>query len=313
MKSSFFMEEDCGAGDSIDRSLASASGNALKGAVTDAMKRASRHFGEKLGNSLYHDGFNANNAPATLKESLDNLDIERAKSRFGFDKDRKVPGQTGVIQTKAGNKPTAIVKQETTKSASIHAASAAKSSYGKPTPRTQYVGNVVMENSHQAKENHAKPPHVTPHHGATSKQNAGKSITSATPGSRSAISSNKKSNFDPSIFAAVSAEELQRKGKENSNPQVQPSNAGLALPLRPGTSRGAALSPTSAYISSLSENQTTTPSMFGANCAISQALERTQPASSIAQSLKRKSPNNLDVAGSVAKSANTSSRNPYNC
>jgi DNA repair and recombination protein RAD52 len=41
--------EDCGAGDSIDRSLAVASGNALKGAVTDAMKRAARHFGEKLG------------------------------------------------------------------------------------------------------------------------------------------------------------------------------------------------------------------------------------------------------------------------
>ena len=41
--------EDCGAGDAIDRSVATASGNALKGAVTDAMKRAARHFGEKLG------------------------------------------------------------------------------------------------------------------------------------------------------------------------------------------------------------------------------------------------------------------------
>ncbi|EJK71977.1 hypothetical protein THAOC_06534, partial [Thalassiosira oceanica] len=80
--------EDCGVGDAIDRSLASASGNALKGAVTDALKRAARQFGEKLGNSLYHDGFNANNAPGTLKESLDALDIERAKTRFGFPKDR---------------------------------------------------------------------------------------------------------------------------------------------------------------------------------------------------------------------------------
>ena len=82
--------EDCGAGDAIDRSLASASGNALKGAVTDAMKRAAKHFGEKLGNALYHDGFNANNAPPTLKDALNTLDIERAKSRFGFDKDRKM-------------------------------------------------------------------------------------------------------------------------------------------------------------------------------------------------------------------------------
>lgn len=32
--------EDCGAGDAIDRSLGTASGHAIKGAITDAMKRA---------------------------------------------------------------------------------------------------------------------------------------------------------------------------------------------------------------------------------------------------------------------------------
>ena len=42
--------EDVGANDSIDKSLGSAVANAMKGAVTDAMKRAARHFGEKLGN-----------------------------------------------------------------------------------------------------------------------------------------------------------------------------------------------------------------------------------------------------------------------
>ena len=94
--------EDCGSGDAIDRSLASASGNALKGAVTDAMKRAAKHFGEKMGNALYHDGFNANNAPPTLKEALNTLDIERAKSRFGFDKDRKIVAAPVVVQN---NKP----------------------------------------------------------------------------------------------------------------------------------------------------------------------------------------------------------------
>lgn len=43
-------KEDCGSGDSIDRSLGTAVSHALKGAVTDAMKRAAKHFGEKLGN-----------------------------------------------------------------------------------------------------------------------------------------------------------------------------------------------------------------------------------------------------------------------
>jgi len=42
--------EDCGVGDSIDRQLPVAIGNALKSAITDAMKRAAKHFGEKLGN-----------------------------------------------------------------------------------------------------------------------------------------------------------------------------------------------------------------------------------------------------------------------
>ena len=108
--------EDCGSGDAIDRSLASASGNALKGAVTDAMKRAAKHFGEKMGNALYHDGFNANNAPPTLKDALNTLDIERAKSRFGFEKDRKVvvQQQQTVVQHQTSNvqSSASMVKQE---------------------------------------------------------------------------------------------------------------------------------------------------------------------------------------------------------
>jgi len=43
-------KEDCGAGDAIDKSIGTAVGNALKASVTDAVKRAARHFGEKLGN-----------------------------------------------------------------------------------------------------------------------------------------------------------------------------------------------------------------------------------------------------------------------
>lgn len=43
-------KEDCGAGDAIDKQLGTAVSNALKASVTDAMKRAARHFGDKLGN-----------------------------------------------------------------------------------------------------------------------------------------------------------------------------------------------------------------------------------------------------------------------
>ena len=49
-KASGTYKEDCGAGDSTDRNLATAIAHALKASITDAMKRAARHFGDKLGN-----------------------------------------------------------------------------------------------------------------------------------------------------------------------------------------------------------------------------------------------------------------------
>jgi DNA recombination protein Rad52 len=42
--------EDCGAGDASDRSFGTAVANALKASITDALKRAARHFGDKCGN-----------------------------------------------------------------------------------------------------------------------------------------------------------------------------------------------------------------------------------------------------------------------
>ncbi len=41
-------KEDCGAGDSTDKSLGTAVSHALKASVTDALKRAVRHFGDKV-------------------------------------------------------------------------------------------------------------------------------------------------------------------------------------------------------------------------------------------------------------------------
>lgn len=49
-KKSGAYKEDCGAGDSTDKSFGTAVAHALKASITDAMKRAARHFGDKLGN-----------------------------------------------------------------------------------------------------------------------------------------------------------------------------------------------------------------------------------------------------------------------
>ena len=325
-------EEDCGAGDSIDRCLASATGNALKGAVTDAMKRAARHFGEKLGNSLYHDGFNANNAPSTLKDALDTLDIDRAKSRFGFEKDAQKVGHTGqsagAVQPVASNPSNPPASTNTTQPAianpnqeqtkPTHRATNSSKPYAQPTPRIQYVGNVVMEHSkmlNTATTNIAKPPHVTPHHGPGNNAATKPTNTYATPANRSAAATHANTNsaLNPSVFAAIPAEELgHHGGKENANPLFHPAEIGLALPPRPGTSRGSPDdSPTSAYIANYSDSIGSTPSMFGANGSISQALSNEQSKSTIAQSLKRKS--ECLSAGSVARPASGGTKNPYNC
>ena len=93
-------KEDCGAGDSLDRSLGTAVSHALKASVTDAMKRAARHFGDKLGNSLYDTTFTLNKAPKSLKDALQTYEIERAKTKFGFEKDRVKEQSKDVIITK---------------------------------------------------------------------------------------------------------------------------------------------------------------------------------------------------------------------
>jgi DNA repair and recombination protein RAD52 len=50
IKKSGAYKEDCGSGDSTDKVFGTAVAHALKASITDAMKRAARHFGDKLGN-----------------------------------------------------------------------------------------------------------------------------------------------------------------------------------------------------------------------------------------------------------------------
>lgn len=97
-------KEDCGAGDAIDRSMGTAIAHGLKASITDAMKRAARHFGDKLGNSLYQGSFTFNKAPMTLKQALDQYDINRANTKFGV--------QTNPVNP-VGMKSEALIKSET--------------------------------------------------------------------------------------------------------------------------------------------------------------------------------------------------------
>jgi len=75
--------EDCGSGEAIDSNKIHAHDKALKCAVTDAMKRAARHFGERLGNALYIKGNSIRNAPIDNKTALDRLEKEENKIMFG--------------------------------------------------------------------------------------------------------------------------------------------------------------------------------------------------------------------------------------
>ena len=115
-------KEDCGAGDSVDRSLATAISHALKAAITDGMKRAARLFGDKLGNVLYDGSFSVNKAPRSLKEALTVHDIDRAKSKFGFDKDRKPAAPTSMPSNQEhGKQPKDIQDQRQQMKSNSHA------------------------------------------------------------------------------------------------------------------------------------------------------------------------------------------------
>jgi len=75
--------EDCGSGEGIDPNKVKAHEKAMKSAVTDAMKRAARHFGERLGNALYVKGSGMRSAPRTNRDALAELERKDALNLFG--------------------------------------------------------------------------------------------------------------------------------------------------------------------------------------------------------------------------------------
>ena len=98
--------EDCGCGEGIHESKLKAIDTAMKSAITDAMKRAARHFGERLGNgeqcvlfsflcifltiiiliALYVAGSGMHRAPIDNKMALRDLERQEALNLFGNQK-----------------------------------------------------------------------------------------------------------------------------------------------------------------------------------------------------------------------------------
>ena len=270
--SSTLFLEDCGAGDAIDRSLGTASAHAIKGAITDAMKRAARHFGEKTGNALYHSGFTANNAPMTLKDAFEQFDVQRAKTRFGFEKDRAA--NQNACSTQQGDATTKHNRNQTNSTSATSVKDEVKNVQYKPSPSTSNQPKQTPTNSYVAQQtakpmtqtkptqaaintsaavqmtpystNNAKPaaaPYVTPYNGANAgvtSTNQNRNRTAVEYSQYSATPSVKKNTFTNNAENNSSVT-----NKENSNPQqnmtgqqaVSTPSGGLNLPPRPGTSR----------------------------------------------------------------------------
>mmetsp|Transcript_39721 Transcript_39721/g.95949 ORF Transcript_39721/g.95949 Transcript_39721/m.95949 type:complete len:567 (+) Transcript_39721:75-1775(+) len=149
-KTSGTYKEDVGMGDSTDRSFATAVGHAIKASITDAMKRAARHFGDKLGNSLYESSFSFKNAPKTLKEALDRYDIERCNAKFGFPKDRK-PQQPSTLSGPTANPTTTTVA--TANTATSNGSGQTRNSMGGENKNNTMNPKAIAANQYQAPPN----------------------------------------------------------------------------------------------------------------------------------------------------------------
>ena len=153
--------EDVGANDSIDKSLGTAVANAMKGAVTDAMKRAARHFGEKMGNSLYDSKFKLAHAPMTLKAALETYELDRNKATF-FEKDRtRLPDSTNASGAAAVAAAAAAAANATVKMESS-AATVPPTSTSTSTSTRRVVAQAPPPPQQQQQQQQPKLPTQTP-------------------------------------------------------------------------------------------------------------------------------------------------------
>ncbi|KAL7482311.1 hypothetical protein ACHAW6_007987 [Cyclotella cf. meneghiniana] len=328
--------EDCGAGDAVDKSLGTASGNALKSAITDAMKRAARHFGEKLGNALYHGNFTSSSAPATLRDALEHLDVQRANSRFGFNKDRaNIANQNNVVnQQPMANQHLANLNATATKQ-QIRLMPNNQTSHSSYQPNSRPTNSFLTHQTQQATMTLISNPcptstpsyliYPTP---LTTNDNSSKELTPSSaaetyvttyhamnPMEASVACKSNDSNFrschatsarNPSASSSGSEQNAGMQyfastaGKENSNPQqhISITAGGLNLPPRQGTSQGQA--------------STANTDIIRAYASSILAMNSGSIPESRARELKRKSESLDDLnAGPAPKIASSGVKNPY--
>ena len=86
--STMISRQDVGFGTGVARNLADAHENSAKEAVTDALKRSLRSFGNQFGNSLYDKSKSVaqNNAPSNMPNAP-------AKQNAGFGQNQAIPNQ----------------------------------------------------------------------------------------------------------------------------------------------------------------------------------------------------------------------------
>lgn len=86
--STMISRQDVGFGTGVARNLADAHENSAKEAVTDALKRSLRSFGNQFGNSLYDKSKSVaqNNAPSNIPNTP-------AKQNAGFGQNQAIPNQ----------------------------------------------------------------------------------------------------------------------------------------------------------------------------------------------------------------------------
>jgi hypothetical protein len=108
---------------------------------------SSRLFTLFVLSALYQGNFSINSAPNSLKEALDQYDIQRAKTKFGFPKDRAAAAKSEAGVAATSNIPASAIKQ---------AAGTPSVNNSKPkAPVPSFHGNAASANAHVTKT--AKP------------------------------------------------------------------------------------------------------------------------------------------------------------
>lgn len=215
--------EDCGSGEGINPSKIQAHDKALKSAVTDAMKRAARHFGERLGNALYVKGNGIRTAPRTNREALEQLERNDQLNLFGDQVALRDRCKTEEVQKDGlmtnGNAilaginqpPTPVVSTATARQAIPYNSAAAMPTHNHPVasiaaPRQQTACNTAAS--------------IPTNHYASNKPAAASATVQTTYNSAISIQQNQYAVNKPYVAPPAAVAQNQYSTSGNQNPHV---------------------------------------------------------------------------------------------